>query len=601
MQKRLVRVAAAALLALLLPHAAHAQPPTEPPPALAAPEGAAPPEAPEALEYRVEIDAPRELREMLEQGLRLLRWQNDPQMDATLLERLVAEARADVRQAVATRGFFAAEVTTRIDRDTRPWTVRIRVEPGAPARVSSAEIDYSGPATGDPLAQGLLARIREEWRLPPGARFSQDAWNHAKEAAVRTLAERRYAGARIAASRAQVNPRAGEAALHVEIDSGPLFRYGDVEVSGTERYPASMVAELSPVERGAPYRRESLRLYERRLLATGYFVSAQADLVADRDRAEAAPVRVSVIEGRSQQIEAGLGFNTDVGPRIEGRYANFNIFESAWRLGSEIRLDDLNRQGRLDLDTPPRSGGRWRNHFLQWSEKRVQNEETRELSGGFSFNWGLGGEPSAFQISVHDEEQLVGELVDHRHALFLGYRTQLRDTDAWELPRRGTIVELALGGAPAGVATQAFLRATAGLLWLIPLGRHDLLLRAQAGVVVAESRQGIPSTFLFRTGGDQTVRGYAFESLGVRRADAVVGGRYLLLGGIEYTHWIGENWGVAAFVDAGNAWDSGRFEAAYGPGIGVRLRTPIGPVRADLAYGMETDQYRLHFSVGFTF
>jgi hypothetical protein len=83
------------------------------------------------------------------------------------------------------------------------------------------------------------------------------------------------------------------------------------------------------------------------------------------------------------------------------------------------------------------------------------------------------------------------------------------------------------------------------------------------------SREGIPSTFLFRTGGDQTVRGYAFESLGVRQGDAVLGGRYLFIGSIEYTHWFAPAWGLAVFADGGNAWDTGSFDPVYGLGGGV--------------------------------
>ena len=88
----------------------------------------------------------------------------------------------------------------------------------------------------------------------------------------------------------------------------------------------------------------------------------------------------------------------------------------------------------------------------------------------------------------------------------------------------------------------------------------------------------------------------------MRQGEAVVGGRRLLVGSAELIHWVGENWGVAAFVDAGNAWDKGvEFNAAVGAGIGARFRTPIGPIRADLAYGEEVGSFRLHFSVGYTF
>jgi translocation and assembly module TamA len=160
-----------------------------------------------------------------------------------------------------------------------------------------------------------------------------------------------------------------------------------------------------------------------------------------------------------------------------------------------------------------------------------------------------------------------------------------------------------VGGAPPGASTRKFLRAMASASLFVPLSRRDdLLLRGELGEVRTDSRQGIPSTFLFRTGGDQTVRGYAYQSLGVPQLEGVVGARYLAVGSIEYTRWIGDNWGLAAFMDAGDAWDPDHsFQAAKGYGVGARFRTPIGPIRADLAYGERTQEYRLHFSVGYTF
>src|SRR5262249_28904219 len=144
---------------------------------------------------------------------------------------------------------------------------------------------------------------------------------------------------------------------------------------------------------------------------------------------------------------------------------------------------------------------------------------------------------------------------DYRRALFLAYRYAFRETDDLLAPRKGYIGTASIGFAPDGISTQRFSRAQARAALLQPLGSDDLLVRGELGAVLAQSRAGIPSTFLFRTGGDQSVRGYAFESIGVPEGDAIVGGRYLAVASVEATHWIGANWGIAAFVDAGDAWD----------------------------------------------
>jgi translocation and assembly module TamA len=136
-----------------------------------------------------------------------------------------------------------------------------------------------------------------------------------------------------------------------------------------------------------------------------------------------------------------------------------------------------------------------------------------------------------------------------------------------------------------------------------PLGRlWSFTARAEGGAVFASDRTNIPSELLFRTGGDTTVRGYAFDSLGLKQGDVVLPVRYYTVMSVEVTRWIRESLGIAAFVDAGNAFDEwSQFKLVVGYGIGARVKTPIGPFRLDVAYGEESRQVRLHFSVGVAF
>jgi translocation and assembly module TamA len=315
-------------------------------------------------------------------------------------------------------------------------------------------------------------------------------------------------------------------------------------------------------------------------------------------------LRVAVIEAPSKQFEAGISYNTDVGARLLLRYSDHDLAASAWRLRSSLSLDDQIQEVQLDLDSPPGEEGRFNNWFGRASQKDIQNELARTFTLGVAHNFGTDVAPSAAILSWTLEEQQAGTgPVDNRYAVYLGYRRTFRRTDEVIAPRSGYFGSIDLGGAPGALATQDFLRVVGEGAMFFPVRRNGgVELRARAGRVVSDERTGIPTPFLFRTGGDQTVRGYAFESLGVREGDAIVGGRRLFVASAEYTHWLGESWGVAAFVDAGNAWDSGEpFKAALGYGLGLRLRTPIGPARLDVAYGKETEEYRLHLSIGYVF
>lgn len=562
------------------------------------------PLAAQALEYRVDIEAPRALAAPLRKGLNLMRWQDDAQMTPGLLRRLAEEAADDARALAAAEGYFSAQVRVAIDEAAQPWRVLLTLEPGERTVVTAVDIGFSGPASEDPQAAGLRAQVRESWPLRPGQPFRQEDWEAAKRKAVSELSRWRYAAARIGASEARVDPDRREARLVVELESGPPLRFGPLQVTGTQRYAPGLVENLSPVRPGDDYDRTQLDVYQRRLTETGYFASVRADVDARPENAAQAPLRVAVIEAPSRQVEGGVSFSTDVGPRFQLRYSDHDLRDSAWRLRSALALDRKIQELKLDLDAPPRGGARWNNYFARVAQTDIQNELARSLALGIAHNFGTDLAPSAAILSWHLEDQRAGSVITHsRHAVYAGLRRSFRRTDDVVAPRSGYFGNVEVGGGLPGVSTEKFLRASAQASLLVPAGRSgDLLLRTQAGVVASDVRQGIPSAFLFRTGGDWTVRGYAFESLGVREGDAIVGGRRLFVTSAEYTHWLGENWGLAAFVDAGDAWDQGgRFDAALGYGVGMRLRTPIGPARVDLAYGEETGEFRLHISIGFVF
>jgi len=556
------------------------------------------------VQYRVEVEAPPALAVPLRRGLNLVRWQDDPEMNPALLRRLAAEAERDARDVAATEGFFSPSVRLEIDESVQPWLVRLFIEPGPLTRVAAVDIRFLGPAGTDPEARKRLEQIREAWALPVGAPFRQEAWEQAKQAASAQLARWRYAAARVAESLARVDPEARQARLTVELESGPPFRFGEVRVSGLQRYAEALVKNMSPVAPGDVYDRDLLVLYQRRLADTGYFASVQTAIDARTAQAEAATLRVAVIEAPAKRLEAGVSYNTDVGPRLQLRYGDQDLRDAAWRLRSELSLDTKIQEIGLDLDSPPQRGGRWNHWFSRAKRTDIQNEETRAFALGVAHNFGTDVVPSAAVLSWHLEEQRSGTLPgDSRHAVYLGLRRSFRRTDEVVAPRSGYFGDLEAGGGLPGASTQEFLRVTGHASIFLPVGRDgDLVVRTQGGLVRAQTRAGIPTDFLFRTGGDQTVRGYAFESIGVREGDAVVGGRRLFVASAEYTHWLTENWGAAAFIDAGDAWDDGEaFDASIGHGLGLRFRTPIGPARADLAYGRRTREYRLHISIGYAF
>jgi translocation and assembly module TamA len=202
-----------------------------------------------------------------------------------------------------------------------------------------------------------------------------------------------------------------------------------------------------------------------------------------------------------------------------------------------------------------------------------------------------------------DRQQPSGLPPESSHALYVDAERAWRRVDDLAAPTQGYIVLAQFGVGVPGASTRAFERVIVRSSFWQPLGRlWSLFARAEAGAVISPDRTSVPSELLFRTGGDTTVRGYAFESLGLDVGSAVLPVRYYTVASVEATRWINDTVGIATFVDAGNAFDElSDASLALGYGVGARVRTPIGPFRLDLAYGQKSHQVRLHFSVGLAF
>jgi translocation and assembly module TamA len=179
-----------------------------------------------------------------------------------------------------------------------------------------------------------------------------------------------------------------------------------------------------------------------------------------------------------------------------------------------------------------------------------------------------------------------------------------RSVDNPLFPRDGSVTEVRIGGGSRQLLSdQDFLRTYVRHQFWLPVGKRDVLyLRGEAGYTFADSRFGIPQEYLFRAGGIQSVRGYDFNSLGVQEGRAIVGGRVMTTGTIEYNHWLTHEWGAAIFTDVGGAADSlQRLDLSVGYGGGIRWRSPVGPLALDLARGHSDGKLRLHFSIAVAF
>lgn len=561
-------------------------------------------EASRYIVFDVVIDAPAQLQQAIERALDIRSWRRFEYVTPELLDQLVEAAQKQTRNVLETEGYFSADVQTGIDTSVEPRRVRISVEPGEPARIESVVVEFTGAATTDPALASRLEQVRAAWLLPRGTQFRQEDWTRAKTAIVADLASVSFAAAHMTDSLARVEADLRNVNLRVVVDSGPPFYFGTISVSGLRRHEPELVENFAPFAAGTPYSLELLRRYERRLTVTGYFSSVRATLDTDVTVADRAPVTVGVIEALPRRVDATVGFSTDTRARLGIAYTDTDFLDRALRLRTDLRVESLRQGLTAGIERPPGRSG-WIDAFTgAVLQTDIQDLRTNETTLAVQRRRLDERNEPAFGIEWTAEQQdLRGTPNTNAYATVLGYQHTWRALDDLLSPTQGWMLRLNAGVALPAISSREFGQLLASGTYYHALSPRDhLRFRADAGWIVADSSEDIPQHFLFRTGGDTSVRGYEFQSLGVEVGSAVVGGRYLGIGSAEYTRWVGESWGIAGFVDAGNATDDlDDFALAVGYGLGLRLRSPVGAFRFDLAYGQETSSVRLHFSLGVRF
>ncbi|MDD2669596.1 BamA/TamA family outer membrane protein, partial [Zoogloea sp.] len=293
------------------------------------------------------------------------------------------------------------------------------------------------------------------------------------------------------------------------------------------------------------------------------------------------------------------------GYRVETSYRDAHFLNNAHNLVSGIRIEQRRQLGYADVFLPPSLSGYLDSVGVLAEHTNISGLQTQRQSVGVVRTIPSGNIENRFALNYqHEVLSPDDSLKSSRNALTANWSWTRRAVDSILNPRDGQVINLQLGGAAQALLSDRNFARLYGRyqLFLPAIDRDVIILRAEGGVTVASSRDGVPQDFLFRTGGAQSVRGYAYQSLGVTDGSATVGGRYLAVTSAEYVHWYKGDWGVAAFIDAGNANDERKlFKMNMGYGFGPRWKSPAGPIAVDLAYGQRDHRVRLQFAVAIAF
>jgi translocation and assembly module TamA len=611
--------------ALLCALGAHAQVPQQVPPAPDAAASAATAQAAATATpgagVSINIEAPAELKALLERFLDLVRLGRLPrgEVDDSEWSRLINAAPAQARELLQTEGYFSPQV--QITRDLlreagQPELVRLQVTPGPRARVSQVTFQMEGElgrdaSAGDGLARNTWDQQQKAWELPAGKDFRNADWSNAKAAAIARLRAAGYAAAAWSGTNAQVITESNEVRLFVVADSGPLFRYGELQVEGLVAQDVETVRHLVNADIGAPVTDTLVLDFQDRLQKSGLFENISVALDADAARAGQARIIARLREAPLQTYTFGLGISANTGPRASVEHVYRRVFGYAASSHNKIEYGKLRKAWTGDITTHP--GEDLYRNLIGGAVENLKSDTDEVLSQRLRVGRAQDGQRIERTLFVEAERSrritTDQQIRTDASSLSLNYQGVWRDLNDPVLPTQGFSLtgQVSSGYSRASDAVAGpYARLYVRLTGYQPVGSTWFgQIRGEFGQVFLKPNQVVPEPQQFRAGGDDSVRGYAYRSLGPIVGGATGSGNVMYTVSGEMARPVSDAlpalWG-ATFIDLGNAGNSFRgLKPALGIGVGVRYRSPVGPLRLDWAYGREVRRGRIHFSVGIAF
>ncbi|WP_147653025.1 autotransporter assembly complex protein TamA [Vulcaniibacterium gelatinicum] len=524
------------------------------------------------------------------------------------LEYLLREAEAETRTALEPFGYYTPEI--RIEHSAGdPVTVTIAVTPGRPVVVRQARITIAGEGARDPELEAALAAFRPR----PGEPFEHARYEASKAAVLRTFARRGYFDADFVQRRVEVTRAAHAADIFLAWDSGPRHALGAVRFVQQPRILRDDLLErLVRWTPGTPYDEARVDALRESLQRLDYFSAIEiAPQPAQASSGHVLPVEVALVPAPRSIYSAGLSYGTDLGTGVrlglERRYVNDRGHKALAQLDYAERRQALILQYRVPAFAWVDG---WYSGSLQYADEQTEFTDARRLELVASRSGQINRRLSA-AVSLHllrerwrlARQRTTLPLDPDRYASFVypSLRAEYIAVDDRLAPRAGFGASALLrGGLQAAGSDANFLQLHATGSWFRGLDpRSRLIARGEVGLTWTGELVDMPPSLRFFAGGDRSIRGYAWREVGPRLFDLALGARNVITASLEYERYFDDRWGAAVFVDRGSAFDD-RPDWHTGVGIGLRWRSPVGPVRVDVAHGLDAPDaaFQLHLNIG---
>lgn len=497
-------------------------------------------------------------------------------------QSLVTDA---IDKALRAEGYYNSSVSFQLEAGeaNQEASLIANVSLGTEVKIAGVELAVIGQAKTDPAFENL-----EEQTPKVGTRLNHGSYDSYKSS-FQTLALRRgYFDAAFLVHRLEVMPSTAQAWWRLVFDSADRYRYGTVRFEHNQ-IREDYLRNILKIKSGDPYLLDDLSKLTSDFSSSNWFSSVLIQPSLD-SKNKIVDLDVLLYPRKKTSIELGIGYSSDVGPRLQVGWKRPWINSRGHSVGANLYLSSPKQTLEASYKMPLLENPL--NYYYEFATgvEREKDNDTDSLAATFAAlrYW---NRESGWQFSgglrVRYDSFTQADVVDDTFLLYptVGFnRTRLR---GGFFPTWGDAQSISIDlGNRAWLSDVNFLSIRASTAWIRTYAEnHRFYVRGELGWLNTNNLERIPPALRFFAGGDRSVRGYGYKKISPRNSKGeLVGGSRLATASFEYQYQVYTKWWLATFADMGLAANSfAADELHYGAGFGVRWASPVGAIKFDIA------------------
>jgi translocation and assembly module TamA len=513
--------------------------------------------------------------------------------------------RQTIEDAVATGaqalGYYKTKVRTiRLSKTNQCNELSLSVEQGPRIKIQHKNVQLDGAGEQDKV----LLKLIKEFTLTVGSPLEHKKYETLKNTLQRSAQIRGYFDARFIKQQIQVDLKAYTASIDLHFTTGARYKFGDLLIPQDDK-AQDLIRDIIPFKQGDDYHADKLAQFNQNLKLTGYFQQVVARPLVSEAQNNRVPIEVITTNKPKDTINIGGGFSTDTGPRVRLKWQRPWVNSRGHSLSADVFASapeqNLSIKYKIPLEDPL-------DNYLSFQAGAKAENDNDTISEAFTVavqrHWGSADSDWKRIGFLRFEQERFRQGIEPRQTTTLllpGATLSRRRTRGGLDLTWGDTQQFTVETASKQLVSDIDLtRLTLQSKWLRSFAEHRIFIRAEFGAIATSDFSQVPSSLRYFAGGDQSVRGFDYETLSPIEDEQLTGGQYLNVASVEYSYPVTQNWRGALFTDIGNASDKPFKDLATGMGFGASWLSPVGPVRIYFAFGHSgyENTKRLHFSMG---